>query len=81
MDVAALQKMLADDSVTGKTPIIVIADAGTPVTGHVDNITRISELCKTYDCWLHMRGHSLAALTLPSHQRNGHVSKTIFFLI
>lgn len=74
MDVAALQKMLNDDSVTGKTPAIIIADAGTPVTGHVDNITRIKELAKAHDCWLHIRGHNLAALTLPSHQRNGHIS-------
>lgn len=74
MDVAALQKMLADDSVTGKVPLIVIADAGTPVTGHVDNIIRIKELCKAHDCWLHVRGHNLSALTLPNHSRNGHVS-------
>ncbi|KAF7266560.1 hypothetical protein GWI33_020068 [Rhynchophorus ferrugineus] len=74
MDVAALQKMLADDSVTGRTPVIIIADVGTPVTGHVDNVTRIKELSKTHGCWLHLRGHNLAALTLPSHQRNGHVS-------
>lgn len=74
MDVAALQKMLADDSVTGKVPLIVIADAGTPVTGHVDNIIRIKELCKVHDCWLHVRGHNLSALTLPNHSRNGHVS-------
>lgn len=79
MDVAALQKMLADDSVTGRTPVIIIADVGTPVTGHVDNVTRIKELSKTHGCWLHLRGHNLAALTLPSHQRNGHVSKTATF--
>ncbi|XP_050298227.1 pyridoxal-dependent decarboxylase domain-containing protein 1 [Anthonomus grandis grandis] len=74
MDVAALQKMLADDSVTGKVPLVVIADAGTPVTGHVDNIVRIKELCKTHDCWLHVRGHNLAALTLPNHSRNAPVT-------
>ncbi|KAL1494379.1 hypothetical protein ABEB36_009987 [Hypothenemus hampei] len=73
MDVAALQKMLADDSVTGKTPLIVIADAGTPVTGHVDNIVRIRELCKAQNCWFHIRGHNLASLTLPNHSRNTNV--------
>ncbi|XP_060521220.1 putative pyridoxal-dependent decarboxylase domain-containing protein 2 [Cylas formicarius] len=74
MDVAALQKMLSDDSAHGRVPAIVIADAGTPVTGHVDNLPRIRELCRAYDCWLHVRGHSLAALTLPSHQRNGPIN-------
>ncbi|KAJ8927276.1 hypothetical protein NQ314_020279 [Rhamnusium bicolor] len=73
MDLSALQKMLADDVATGRTPLIVIADAGTPITGHVDNIPRIKELCKVHGAWLHIRGHSLAALALPNHQRNGHI--------
>lgn len=80
MDVAALQKMLTDDSVMGKVPLIVIADAGTLVTGHVDNIMRIKELCKTHNCWLHVRGHNLAALTLPNHTRNNNVRSTSLFL-
>ncbi|KAJ8912202.1 hypothetical protein NQ315_003806 [Exocentrus adspersus] len=73
MDLSSLQKMLADDTATGRTPLLVIADAGTPVTGHVDNITRIKELCKVHGAWLHLRGHSLAALVLPTHHRNGHI--------
>lgn len=80
MDVAALQKMLTDDSVMGKVPLMVIADAGTLVTGHVDNIMRIKELCKTHNCWLHVRGHNLAALTLPNHTRNNNVSNIFLFL-
>ncbi|CAH1957549.1 unnamed protein product [Acanthoscelides obtectus] len=71
MDVSALQKMLADDVATGRTPLLVIADAGTSITGHVDNISRINELCKVHGAWLHVRGHTLAALALPNHQRNG----------
>ncbi|CAH1957550.1 unnamed protein product [Acanthoscelides obtectus] len=74
MDVSALQKMLADDVATGRTPLLVIADAGTSITGHVDNISRINELCKVHGAWLHVRGHTLAALALPNHQRNGPVS-------
>ncbi|CAH0564206.1 unnamed protein product [Brassicogethes aeneus] len=73
MDVAQLQKMLADDVATGRTPVIIISDVGTPITGHVDNISRIRELCKVHDVWLHLRGHTLAALALPNHQRNGHI--------
>lgn len=79
MDLSALQKMLADDVATGRTPLMVIADAGTPITGHVDNISRIKELCKVHGAWLHLRGHSLAALALPNHQRNGHVSTYILY--
>lgn len=73
MDVASLQKMVTEDIALGRIPLIVIADAGTPITGHVDNIPRLHELCKTHDMWLHLRGHSLAALTLPNYQHNGHV--------
>ncbi|KAL3272830.1 hypothetical protein HHI36_014289 [Cryptolaemus montrouzieri] len=66
MDVAALQKMLQEDVATGRTPLIVIAEAGTFITGHVDNIKRIQELCKAHDIWLHLRGHSLATMFLPN---------------
>ncbi|KAF5295217.1 hypothetical protein FQR65_LT10501 [Abscondita terminalis] len=72
MDAAALQKMLAEDVNMGRTPLIVVADAGTPIAGHVDNLLRLQELCKLHDVWLHLRGHSLAALALPLSQRNGH---------
>lgn len=77
MDVASLQKMITEDLAVGRIPLIVIADAGTPITGHVDNIPRLYELCKTHDMWLHLRGHSLAALTLPNYQHNGHVRNVI----
>lgn len=79
MDVASLQKMITEDLALGRVPLIVIADAGTPITGHVDNIPRLYELCKMHDMWLHVRGHSLAALTLPNYQHNGHVRKVILF--
>ncbi|CAG9863923.1 unnamed protein product [Phyllotreta striolata] len=74
MDVSALQKVISDDIADGRVPLIVIADAGTPVTGHIDSISRIKELCKVHDLWLHLRGHSLSALTLANYQqRNGPV--------
>lgn len=74
MDVTALQKMLAEDTSSSRIPLIVIADAGTPITGHIDNLARLQELCRAHDVWLHIRGHSLAALSLPLGQHNGHVS-------
>lgn len=80
MDVSLLQRMLAEDVTGGRIPLIVIADAGTPVTSHVDNITRLQELCKAHDVWLHLRGHTLAALALPQHQHNGHVRSAFIFL-
>ncbi|XP_017782097.1 PREDICTED: pyridoxal-dependent decarboxylase domain-containing protein 1 [Nicrophorus vespilloides] len=65
MDVAALQKMIAEDISAGRSPLLVVADAGTPITGHLDNMSRLQELCKENNIWLHLRGHSLAALALP----------------
>lgn len=73
MDVSSLQKMLAEDIGVGRTPLIVITDAGTPITGHVDSIHRLQELCRVHDMWLHLRGHSMAALVLPNYHHNGHV--------
>lgn len=65
MDATALQKMLQEDVTLGRTPLVVIAEAGTSITGHIDNITRIQELCKVHRVWLHLRGHNLASLLLP----------------
>lgn len=81
MDVTALQRLISEDITSGRTPLIVIADVGTPITGHVDNILRIQSLCKTHDIWLHLRGHSLAALALQVHPINGHVSFSFLQMI
>lgn len=78
MDVTALQRLIAEDISAGRTPLIVMTDVGTPITGHVDNILRIQSLCKTHDIWLHLRGHSLAALALQVHPANGHVRYFIY---
>ncbi|XP_044731639.1 putative pyridoxal-dependent decarboxylase domain-containing protein 2 [Chrysoperla carnea] len=67
MDISALQRMIGEDVVAGRTPLLVVADAGTFITGHVDNIPRLVELCKTHDIWLHLHGHALAALMLNSY--------------
>lgn len=74
MDVSSLQKMMTEDVTSGKVPLIVIADVGTPITGHADNVLRIQELCRAHDAWLHLRGHGLAALNLPNYQANNHVT-------
>ncbi|XP_015521947.1 pyridoxal-dependent decarboxylase domain-containing protein 1 [Neodiprion pinetum] len=65
MDVSALERRLAEDSQSNSvTPLLVLAEAGSMLTGHCDNITRLREICDKYNVWLHLRGHSLAALTL-----------------
>jgi hypothetical protein len=64
MDVAALERAIEDDKLVDKVPLMVLADAGTTIAGHVDNIARMQELCRKHDVWLHLRGHSLAALAM-----------------
>lgn len=62
MDVSTLQKMILADLAKNKNPVMVIASAGTPIMGSVDNITRIYEVCKAHNIWMHFRGHCIAAL-------------------
>ncbi|KAK7492827.1 hypothetical protein BaRGS_00015965 [Batillaria attramentaria] len=64
MDVAMLEKLIQDDVAAAKTPVLLLAFAGTPVVGHVDNIQRLQEICKQHNIWLHVEGTYLATLTL-----------------
>lgn len=66
MDTVALQKLIEDDQSSGKTPVIVIAYAGTPLAGRVDNLTRLQELCQQFNVWLHLEGSSLSMLASPA---------------
>ncbi|XP_011310758.1 pyridoxal-dependent decarboxylase domain-containing protein 1 [Fopius arisanus] len=63
MDVAALERRLSEDSQSSNvTPLLVLGEVGSAITGHCDNVTRLREICDKYNVWLHLRGHSLAAL-------------------
>lgn len=65
MDVSALVQRLAEDTQANNvTPLLVLAEAGSVLTGHCDKISRLCAICDTYNVWLHLRGHSLAALAL-----------------
>lgn len=64
MDVSALQKMISADVASNKTPLFVIADTGSTLCGHVDNIMRLQDVCRANSVWLHCRGHSLAAIAV-----------------
>ncbi|XP_066499048.1 pyridoxal-dependent decarboxylase domain-containing protein 1 isoform X2 [Hoplias malabaricus] len=71
MDVALLDKLIRDDMETGKLPLILIANAGTPGAGHTDKLGRLKELCGQYNIWLHVEGVNLATLVL------GQISSTV----
>ncbi|XP_056309864.1 pyridoxal-dependent decarboxylase domain-containing protein 1 isoform X2 [Danio aesculapii] len=71
MDVALLDKLVKDDRDSGKLPLLLIANAGTPGAGHTDKLSRLKELCVQYNMWLHVEGVNLATLVL------GQVSSTV----
>ena len=56
MDIDALKTAIEQDLKQGKKPFAVIASAGTTNTGSVDPLKEISELCKTYEMWMHVDG-------------------------
>lgn len=64
MDISALEKIIASDIASSRTPLFVIADVGASVCGHVDNVQRLQEVCRANSVWLHCRGHTLASLAV-----------------
>jgi aromatic-L-amino-acid/L-tryptophan decarboxylase len=63
---AAIDRDLAD----GITPVAVVATAGTTLTGAIDPIQPLAELCGERGVWLHVDGaYGLAAAGLPEMSR------------
>ena len=56
-DFSALEKLVEEDKASAKTPVLVIAYAGTPLTGHVDDIDKINEICRENNMWVHIEGY------------------------
>jgi aromatic-L-amino-acid decarboxylase len=54
LDVALLAEAIRRDRRAGKTPLAVVATAGTTGTGAIDPIAEISDLCIAEDVWLHI---------------------------
>jgi aromatic-L-amino-acid decarboxylase len=52
----ALRALLTEDLAAGLTPIAVVATAGTTLTGAVDPLLAISEICRELGVWLHVDG-------------------------
>jgi len=56
MDVAALERMIAEDRAAGSTPICVVATAGTVNAGAVDPLQEISRVARDQGLWFHVDG-------------------------
>lgn len=55
-EVSALEKAVEEDLEQGKVPVMVIAYAGTPLAGHVEDMAGIRGLCTKHGIWMHVQG-------------------------
>lgn len=51
-----LSAMIREDRAEGATPVAVVATAGTTLTGAVDRIDAIADVCRPAGIWLHVDG-------------------------
>lgn len=69
MDIAALEKAIADDRAAGMRPACVIATAGTTNTGSIDDLKAIGGLCRREGLWFHVDGCIGALIRIaPQHR-------------
>eukprot|EP00824_Muranothrix_gubernata_P001230 TRINITY_DN11440_c0_g1_i1.p1 TRINITY_DN11440_c0_g1~~TRINITY_DN11440_c0_g1_i1.p1 ORF type:complete len:828 (+),score=182.51 TRINITY_DN11440_c0_g1_i1:171-2486(+) len=66
IDITSLEAAVAFDIAEGRFPVMVLATAGTPLTGHSDDLAALRECCNRHHLWLHVEGTSLALLAIPS---------------
>jgi aromatic-L-amino-acid decarboxylase len=69
MDVAALERAIAEDVAEGVRPICVVATVGTTSTTSVDPVPEIAGVCRSHGLWLHVDGaYGGAAWVLPEQR-------------
>jgi glutamate/tyrosine decarboxylase-like PLP-dependent enzyme len=64
---AELEQAIREDENNGRTPIAVVASAGTVNTGAIDPLREIAAIARTHKIWLHVDGAygALAAIAAP----------------
>ena len=65
-----LDEAIAADLRDGVTPVAVVANGGTTLTGAVDDMAAIADVCERRGVWMHVDGaYGLAAAGVPSRAR------------
>lgn len=67
MDLKALEAQIRRDKGEGKTPLAIVASAGTVKTGAIDTLAEIANVAHEYGAWFHIDGAygALAAIAEP----------------
>ena len=69
LDPRALAGAIDADRAAGVTPAAVVASAGTTLTGAIDPLDAIAEICAARGVWLHVDGaYGLPAASTPEHR-------------
>ncbi len=55
-DVNALESLVEEDLEAGRMPVMVIAYAGTPMAGHIEDMAAIRTVCNKHKIWMHVHG-------------------------
>jgi aromatic-L-amino-acid decarboxylase len=67
MRLDALEEALLEDVAGGVVPVAVVATAGTTLTGAVDPLGAVADVCARHDVWLHVDGaYGLPGAAAPS---------------
>ncbi len=53
---SALEELVKKDVESGRVPVMVIAYAGTPLAGHVEDMVGIRNVCNEHKMWMHVQG-------------------------
>ncbi len=69
LNAKTLEEAIKKDITAGKKPLCVVAAIGTTGTTAIDPLDKIANICKKYNCWLHVdAAYAGSALVLPELQ-------------